>query len=89
MNRRVHILIKGKVQGVFFRAAIAEKAKALKMKGWVKNNGDDVEVLLEGKDEAIKEMLEFCILGPKGAKVTAMNIDELPYEGEYKEFIQE
>ena len=86
MNRRVHIVIKGKVQGVFFRAAIEEKAKELHITGWVKNTGDDVEALLEGKDDMIKEMLEFCILGPKAAKVTGMDIDELPYTGEFEEF---
>ncbi len=86
MKRRVHIVIKGRVQGVFFRAAIEEKAKLLKVKGWVRNTGDDVEVLVEGKDEAIKEMLEFCILGPKGAKVTGVDIDEEAFLEEFTEF---
>ena len=89
MNRRVHIFIKGKVQGVFFRAAVEEKAKALHIKGWVKNNGDDVEILAEGKNESIQELLEFCIIGPKGAKVTGMDIDELPYTKEFENFTTE
>jgi len=86
MNRRVHIVIKGKVQGIFFRAAIEEKAKELKVTGWVRNIGDDVVALFEGSDEAIKSMLEFCVIGPKGAKVTGINIDELPYTWEFKGF---
>ncbi|MBI5797722.1 acylphosphatase [Candidatus Woesearchaeota archaeon] len=89
MNRRVHILIKGKVQGVFFRAAIEDKAKALHITGWAKNTGDDVEALFEGKDEAIKEILEFCVIGPKGAKLTGIDIDELPYTGEFEDFTRE
>jgi len=89
MKRRVHIVIKGKVQGVFFRAAIEEKAKEWNLKGWVKNTGDNVEAVFEGENEAIKEMLEFCIIGPKGAKVTGIDIDELPYTGEFEEFTRE
>ncbi len=89
MNRRVHIMIKGKVQGVFFRAAVEEQAKKLKLKGWVKNTGDDVEVLAEGKNESVQDLLEFCIIGPKGAKVTSMDIDELPYTDEFEEFRKE
>lgn len=89
MNRRVHIIIKGKVQGVFFRAAIEEKAKEFHIKGWVKNSNDDVEALFEGEDEAIKDMLAFCIIGPKGAKVTGLDIDELLYTQECESFRKE
>ena len=86
MNRRVHVTIRGKVQGVFFRAAIGREAKKLKIKGWVKNTGDDVEALFEGTNESIQELLEFCIVGSKDAKVTGMDIDELSYSGEFEEF---
>ncbi|MDP3729091.1 MAG: acylphosphatase [bacterium] len=89
MDRRVHIIIKGKVQGIFFRAAIEEQAKKVKIKGWVKNTGDDVEILAEGKNESIQDLLEFCIIGPKGAKVTGVDIDELAYTGEFEEFTRE
>lgn len=86
MKRRVHILIKGRVQGIFFRDAVVEKAQELRIKGWVKNSGDDVEILAEGEHASMQELLEFCIIGPKGAKVTGMDIDELPYTEEFKIF---
>ena len=89
MRRRVHIRIKGRVQGVFFRAAIEEQAKKLKIKGWVRNTGDDVEVLVEGENGSIQDLLEFCIIGPKGAKVTSVDISELPYTSEFEEFRKE
>ena len=86
MKRRVHILIKGRVQGVFFRAAIEERAKELKIHGWVKNSGDDVEALFEGENKNIQSLLEFCIIGPKGAKVTGIDLDEEAFLNEYSNF---
>lgn len=88
MKRRVHLRIKGRVQGVFFRAAIKEKADKLYITGWVKNTGDDVEAILEGEDKGIKDLLAFCIIGPKGAKVTGMEIDEEAFLEEFRAFSQ-
>lgn len=84
--RRVLVTIKGNVQGVFFRAHIQEKAKQLKINGFVKNENNDVEAVFEGKDEPIAEILEFCLIGPKGAKVRSLDIDEEEYIGDYKSF---
>ncbi|HIH15380.1 MAG TPA: acylphosphatase [Nanoarchaeota archaeon] len=89
MKRRVHIKIKGRVQGVFFRVALKEKAKALHIQGWVKNAGDDVEAVFEGENENIKHLLEFCIIGPKGAKVTGIDIDEEAFLDGFTDFTQE
>ena len=48
-NKRVHLVIKGRVQGVFFRAATQREARRLGVTGWVKNRTDgSVEVLAEG-----------------------------------------
>ena len=87
--RRVQVTIKGNVQGVFFRANIAKKAKELKIKGYVKNTENDVEALFEGNDNAVAEILEFCLIGPKESKVKSIDIDEEEYVGEYKDFIIE
>lgn len=84
--RRVQVIIKGQVQGVFFRTSIAEQAKKLKINGWVKNSNNYVEAIFEGKDEAVANMLEFCLIGPKGAKVKSLEIDEEPYVGDYNSF---
>lgn len=84
--RRVHILIKGRVQGIFFRAGIEERAKKLKIKGYVKNVQDGVEAVFEGSDEKVKDILEFCAVGPKGAKITGIDITEEPFQDEFDTF---
>jgi len=87
--RRVHVLIKGKVQGVFFRRNALELAKKLDLKGWMKNVSKGVEAVFEGDDEKIKDMLEFCAIGPEGAKVTSIDVTEETYIGEFKGFTRD
>ena len=84
--RRVHVIIKGKVQGVFFRANTEERAKALGIKGYVKNTSEGVEAVFEGDEEKVKDILEFCAVGPEGAKVTSIEVTEQPYQEEFEEF---
>ena len=49
-NKRVRLLIHGRVQGVFFRASAQQKAVELELSGWVRNNSDgSVEILAEGE----------------------------------------
>ena len=84
--RRVHVLMKGTVQGVFFRRNTLELAQKLNLKGWVKNVPKGVEAIFEGEDEKIKDMLEFCAIGPEGAKVTTIDVTEETYTGEFDSF---
>jgi acylphosphatase len=66
----VHLLIKGKVQGVFFRATAKEIADKLGVKGWVKNTeNDDVEAMATGSQEAVEKFIEWCRVGPRKAVV--------------------
>lgn len=87
--RRVKVLIKGRVHGVFFRAHIEQKAKSLGITGSVRNVPEGVEAVFEGSDEKVKDILEFCALGPKGAKVTAIEIQEEMYRREFDSFTKE
>lgn len=70
MLKKIHIIISGKVQGVFYRMNTKNKADELGLTGWVKNtpNGK-VEILAEGKEGGLKELIEWCYNGSKGAKV--------------------
>ncbi|MGZ5189393.1 MAG: acylphosphatase [Flavisolibacter sp.] len=69
----VHLIIKGKVQGVFFRASTKDKADSLGIKGWVKNTPDgDVEVKANGDPLALEEFIEWCKIGPSKATVTGV-----------------
>ena len=84
--RRVHLIVKGQVQGVFFRANLKELADKLDLTGWVRNINNEVEALVEGDDEPIADILIFCAKGPKDAKVKSLDLDEEPYIGEFEEF---
>ena len=58
---RRHLWVKGKVQGVWFRGACAEQARALGVSGWARNLPDGrVEVLAEGEDEAVGHLVDWC-----------------------------
>lgn len=67
----VHLLIKGKVQGVFYRAHAKEMAKQLHITGWIKNTGEgDVEATVSGSEDALREFTQWCKRGPNKADVT-------------------
>lgn len=69
------IIVKGKVQGVFYRASAREKAEELGLFGWVKNRADGtVEIWLEGEDRIVQEMTEWCRQGPARARVEEVEI---------------
>jgi len=77
-QRCLHIVIRGKVQGVFFRATTAEKARSLGLSGWVRNLPDgSVEVVVKGDEEKLKELIEFCHKGPPLARVTEVLVQEV------------
>ena len=84
---RAHVLVEGRVQGVFFRANAFDKAEALGLTGWVKNTGDGrVEAVFEGRKGDIEEIIQWCHKGPPGAVVTRVEVSwEVP-KGEFKNF---
>ena len=79
--------ISGRVQGVFFRWETMKRARALGVRGWVRNLSDGrVEAVFEGSEEAVEQMLEFCREGPPAARVTKVEAREEPYRGEFSDF---
>lgn len=87
MKKRIHLLVRGRVQGVFFRANTVKKAKELGVKGWVKNLEDGrVEVVGEGEEEKLKELVGFCQRGDFGAKVEKVEVRWEEFKGEFKGF---
>ena len=69
--KRVHIVVHGRVQGVFFRANTKKKALELGLTGYAKNLSDgSVEVVAEGLGERLKRLVEFCRKGPERAEVS-------------------
>ena len=73
--------VSGRVQGVFYRASAAERAKALGVTGHAKNLADGrVEVLACGEEVAVKELCEWLWQGPPAAKVESVEIDDARLE---------
>lgn len=73
----IHLLIKGKVQGVFFRQSIKQLADSLKLVGFVRNVDDDkVEVCVKGKEDKIQKLISFCKKGPVWAEVKKIDVEE-------------
>ncbi|MBN1674108.1 MAG: acylphosphatase [Kiritimatiellae bacterium] len=71
MNRRVHLLISGRVQGVCFRMYTQNEAQQLGVAGWVRNRDDGrVEVVAEGDEPALAGFVDWCRHGPPYAQVT-------------------
>jgi len=84
---RVHVLIEGRVQGVFFRAYTRDQARARGLKGWVRNLPDGrVEALFEGDKTALHGMLAWCRKGPPYAYVDQVEVNWQPYQGDLGDF---
>ena len=84
---RVHTIIHGRVQGVFFRMETKRAAKKYGVAGWVRNKRDGtVEALFEGDEHQVDMMLEWCKTGPPLAKVEKLDINGQAYTGEFHQF---
>ena len=86
-SKRVHLLISGRVQGVYFRQGMMETAEKNNILGWVRNlPGNKVEAIIEGKDPNVDAVIEWAHFGPAGAVVDELKIIEENYIGEFSEF---
>jgi len=81
-----HLIINGRVQGVFYRASAKQVAREIGVTGWVKNTDEgDVEMVAAGTEEQLRKFIDWCKVGPARAKVTEVVIDYI--EGEsFKNF---
>jgi acylphosphatase len=87
MNARIHLLISGEVQGVFFRASTRKAASDLGVTGWVRNTPEGmVEVVAEGRKPLLDRLIEFCKRGPEGAMVEETIIEWAKPTGEFSGF---
>jgi acylphosphatase len=87
LNLRVHVIVSGKVQGVFFRSSIREKAQEFGLAGWVRNLNDGrVEAVFEGEKELVENMVKWVRKGPEYAIVEDVKIVAEEYMGELKGF---
>jgi acylphosphatase len=80
---RAHLVVRGRVQGVWFRGSMRDEAERLGIAGWVRNRADGaVEAEVEGDDEAVDAMIAWAHRGPPGARVTDVAVARIEPRGE-------
>lgn len=81
------LTVKGRVQGVFFRASTQKKANLLAIKGTARNTTEgDVEIMAMGEPQAMQQFIQWCHKGPLPAKVTKVLVEPLTTLMDYTEF---
>jgi acylphosphatase len=79
--RRVRIVVRGRVQGVFFRASLSELARSLGLDGWVSNRPDGaVAAVIQGDDSRVERAIAWCRHGPELARVDSVEVSDEPGE---------
>ncbi len=77
----VSVIIKGKVQGVFYRATAKKIADENGITGWIRNTPDNnVEVIASGSQQGLQQFIEWCKKGPARASVSDVIIAEIEEE---------
>ena len=79
---RRRVVVRGHVQGVFFRDTVRRMAASRGVAGWVHNRGDGaVEAVFEGESGDVEALVAFCREGPRGAEVSEVEVSEEEPEG--------
>jgi acylphosphatase len=86
-KRRVHVIVEGRVQGVFFRAYTKDEAVKLGLSGWVRNRPDgSVEALIEGEEKAVTQMTQWFYTGSPHSRVDTVQTKEESPAGDSETF---
>jgi acylphosphatase len=84
---RAHVLVFGKVQGVYFRQNTRVVASRHGVSGWIRNMKDGrVEIVLEGNEKDVGLVVEWCFTGPPNARVYDVDVNYEKYTGEFQDF---
>ena len=82
--RRVHVVVRGEVQGVGYRYTLRMVAADAGVSGWVRNRRDGtVEAEVEGTDEQVDEVLAWMAEGPPGSRVAGATVTDAPPSGDH------
>ena len=86
-SAQIHMNIRGRVQGVFYRASARHEAERLGLAGWVRNCPDGaVELVAQGPRPLCEELLRYCYEGPPGARVDEIEVTWGEASSEYSRF---
>jgi acylphosphatase len=84
---RVHIIVRGKVQGVYFRQNAQRVCNGYGVTGWVRNLEDgSVETILEGDKNFVEDAISWFKMGPPSAHVEKIELRYDRYSGEFQDF---
>ncbi|MBI5412322.1 acylphosphatase [Candidatus Peregrinibacteria bacterium] len=84
---RIRLIIRGCVQGVFFRSSAQQKALELGVTGWIGNCADGtVQAVVEGPDNLVNQFVEWCASGPSTAQVERVEVVREAYTAEFEGF---
>ena len=84
---RLHLRVRGRVQGVFFRVSAVEQALDLRLTGFVRNRNDgSIEIVAEGPDDSLAALRAWCEHGPPGAIVQGIEEIDEPPTGKFADF---
>ncbi|MDX9788530.1 MAG: acylphosphatase [Desulfobacterales bacterium] len=84
---RAHVIITGRVQGVFFRMETKRAADRIGVSGWVRNRPEGtVEAVFEGDKEKVEAAINWCRVGSPGSQVTDVAVTWKPFEGTHEHF---
>ena len=88
MNRRLHALVSGRVQGVSYRAFILREAQRLEVSGWVRNLADGrVELIAEGEAASVQALLLSARRGPPASQVDRIEETWVDATNEFDGFV--
>jgi acylphosphatase len=87
VKARAHVLVSGRVQGVYYRSYAQDAARSLGVTGWVRNTtAGQVEAVFEGEEEEVRSMLEWCWRGSPSSSVEKVEVEWEKPTGEFKDF---
>lgn len=85
--KQLQLFVRGRVQGVYFRASTQREARRLGLTGWVRNRADgSLEIVVEGEEVQIRELHGWAQKGPSAARVERVDTRWRSYTGEYPDF---
>ncbi|MCK8823855.1 acylphosphatase [Fuchsiella alkaliacetigena] len=86
-KKAIKVSVAGRIQGVGYRAFVQQKATKLGLKGYIRNSdGSEVEVIAEGAEDSLEELLELLESGPNRAEIEDVNWEWIEHTGDFIRF---